>query len=638
MFGALGRSVVRFWPAVLLAWAVLLAAVFAVRPAWSEVTADGEFAFLPPDAPSLEAERLFREAFSADLLRSSVVIVVSRPSRPAGLTGSPGDDDFLRGVLLPELKRTLVAGGFAAPDLTVGPDDEPPDRPDAPADGAAAPGPPPPVAAVLTPFDRVVGPLFESPPRNPPAGRGRAALIVLGLRTEFGEAANGPLLDALEDLVGTDDTTGRLVREGERFPAGIELDLSGTAVVGRDIRVAELESGRATHLASVVLVVGLLLAIYRAPLLALVPLLTVAAGVELAVGLLAIAADAGWFAPFAGLEIYITVVAYGAGVDYCMFLTARYREELDRAERDHAMSASAGRGAAWGDALAAALGKVGPALAASAGTTIVGIGMMTFAEFGKYRQAGAGIVTGLAVVTLASLTFAPAALRLLGPWAFWPRVPHGRPAEEGGFLEAAGPLSSGGALTEAGGRRALRRFWAAAAGRVCDAPGRWLLGALAAMLPLAALGYACQDDLTYGLLSELPDDAESVRGAKVVRKYFPAGETGPVTVLLSVPARPAAPGRGGSESRAGLQSTPAATGGPSIAELTDRLWDAAGRTGAGRGPQPVGPAGGRRGRPAAGRRRAAAAAGCRRFLRRGGAWRSRSGSITSPTAASPRAA
>ena len=77
-----------------------------------------------------------------------------------------------------------------------------------------------------------------------------------------------------------------------------------------------------------VLVVGLLLLIYRAPLLTLIPLLAVFISVELALNVLAI-----WpgtiITLFQGIQIYITILAYGAGVDYCLFLTARYREELD---------------------------------------------------------------------------------------------------------------------------------------------------------------------------------------------------------------------------------------------------------------------------------------------------------------------
>src|SRR5690606_6617329 len=58
--------------------------------------------------------------------------------------------------------------------------------------------------------------------------------------------------------------------------------------------------------------------------------------------------------------------------------------------------------------------------ATSAGTSICGIGMMGFAEFGKFQQAGIGISFGLFVVLIASMSFTPAMLLMCGRWAFWP--------------------------------------------------------------------------------------------------------------------------------------------------------------------------------------------------------------------------
>ena len=528
MFAALGRFVSTRWGLLLAAWVALTAGVLAVRPAWEDVTADGEFAFLPEDVPSREAEALFREAFTGDLLRSSVVLVVRRP-RGDGLREE--DDAFLQNRLYPALRDTLVAGGFADPGLTIGgagpaettdgDDGEAVSQPPPAADPDAKP---PLVRQAATASDRVVGPLFAS-------DDGQAKLVVLGLGSEFGEARNVPLVAAAEGLIAG------LIRSGE-VPPGLEVKLSGTAVVGRDTRLAEFRSAEATHVATVVLVVGLLLVIYRAPLLALVPLATVYISVEIAMGLLSLAAGAGWFAPFAGLEIYVTVVTYGAGVDYCMFLTARYREEVDRLGAGGPGSGDGREAGDWGGALASAVAKIGPALTASAGTTALGIGMMAFAEFAKFRQAGVGICVGLCVVSVASVTFAPACLRGLGGLAFWPKVPHGAPATGGGWLADAGTLAGSGAVSGRSQRRLLRRFWAAAADRVCDNPGRWFAGTLVAMALPAAVGLFAQRDLTYGLLSELPPDAPSVRGAAAVRAHFPAGEAGPLTVLVTSPTRP----------------------------------------------------------------------------------------------------
>src|SRR5262249_20383001 len=154
-------------------------------------------------------------------------------------------------------------------------------------------------------------------------------------------------------------------REQGKLPPGLDVAVTGSAVVGRDHTLAQVSSARATETLTVVLVIGLLIVIYRAPLLALIPLVTVVLAVHVSLNLLGILARAGLFTLFQGIQIYITILAYGAGVDYCLFLTARYKEELDR-------------GASAGAAVAAAVGGVGGALVASAATVMCGIGMMYF--------------------------------------------------------------------------------------------------------------------------------------------------------------------------------------------------------------------------------------------------------------------
>src|SRR5262249_40613589 len=153
------------------------------------------------------------------------------------------------------------------------------------------------------------------------------------------------------------------------------------------------------------------------PLLALIPLATVYLAVRVALNILAILAGHELIRLFQGIQIYITILAYGAGVDYCLFLTSRYKEELDR-------------GASPADAVAGAVGGVGGALVASAATVICGIGMMMFAEFGKFREAGIAIPLSIFLVLLATLTFSPALLRLAGRWAFWPQRPRAATADD----------------------------------------------------------------------------------------------------------------------------------------------------------------------------------------------------------------
>src|SRR5207302_780976 len=67
-----------------------------------------------------------------------------------------------------------------------------------------------------------------------------------------------------------------------------ELYVTGPAGVGRDLLSASFSSLDQTTLATVVLVLAILLFVYRAPLLALVPLVTIALSVWVALSLLSL--------------------------------------------------------------------------------------------------------------------------------------------------------------------------------------------------------------------------------------------------------------------------------------------------------------------------------------------------------------
>ncbi len=528
VFRALGAFVARFWWLIPILWIAALAGVVSVSPPLASVVENGEFAFLPYTADSLVGERIYRQSFSKnkDFLGSSVVVVVRRDSRPAGLIGPEvdpvrNDRTFVENILAPRLRAAAEKGGWMLP-----PGQKQP-RP-----GAAEPI----VSRISTYTDPEFGPLLDS--RD-----GKATLVRISLTTEYPEVRNAPLIDAIDRVI--DMRTGTLREEG-LIPAGLDLYMSGPAVVGKDMRESALASGKKTELATLVLVIGLLLLIYRAPVLAVIPLATVFVGTKIALSLLTLLAKAGAIALFTGAETYVTVVVYGAGVDYCMFLMARYKEELDA-------------GASFDEAIATSLEKTGSTLAASAGTTIVGIGMMVFAEFGKFRQAGLAMSFSLVFGLLASLTFAPALMRLAGKWAFWPKVARERLPEPSGWVS---PTRFASGMLD--GRR-LRQFWDWLAESITRRPAAWLLTTTALMLPLAVIGVVFHERLTYGLLDELPQDAVSVEGARAVQDHFPAGEAGPVTLLISDPntAFDAVPGKPAETRR---RFAP-------IAELTRRIYD-----------------------------------------------------------------
>lgn len=495
MFQKLGNLVVRGRFFFLVAWLAALATAWYFAPPWSEVARDQEFGFLPSDAPSRQAEAVFEKAFPGSRSPSNIVIVCSRSDEKL----KDEDKNFIGAVLAPGLTKIAdEEGGLTSePSGDSNDDDLFSDKP-----AAAKPIKPKSIIArIRTPGTPGAGALLQNQD-------GEAALVVMELTTDFLSHNNWPTMSRVEALLAQ-------IRDKRQVPPGLDLSLTGSAIIGRDHTIAQLQSARATDRWTLILVVGLLILIYRAPLLAVFPLVTVFLAVRLSLWLLAIAAGKGYLSLFEGIQIYITVVTYGAGVDYCLFLTSRYKEELDA-------------GTDIRTALANAIGKSGPALLASAGTVICGLGMMAFADFGKFQQAGLTMPVSLIVVLIATLTFCSALLSVAGRWAFWPHLPRR------GETEPAPAIPSSLWRRLLGGTE-LTWLWERVGQVLMRRPGLVWGGSVLAMLPFALLAVAFTNRQNYDVVSNLPPDSPSVAGTRVLQEHFPAGIMGPLTVLIVAP-------------------------------------------------------------------------------------------------------
>src|SRR5277367_1644316 len=99
VFQTLGKLISSTWPAWLLAWVVLFVAAWWAAPPWHDVALDQEFAFLPADMPSRQAENMFKKAFAGDLVGSNIVLVISR-DQPLQAADYQFLEDRLRGGIL----------------------------------------------------------------------------------------------------------------------------------------------------------------------------------------------------------------------------------------------------------------------------------------------------------------------------------------------------------------------------------------------------------------------------------------------------------------------------------------------------------------------------------------------------------
>jgi RND superfamily putative drug exporter len=258
--------------------------------------------------------------------------------------------------------------------------------------------------------------------------------------------------------------------------------------------------------ATVLLVLVLLGAIYRAPLIALIPIIVVALAYQIASGFIYLYAKSGENVNSNSTSILI-VLMFGVGTDYCLLLVSRFREELHRTVDRH-------------EAMQRALRRAGPALLASGCTVISAMLVLLLADAGSLKSLGPVSAIGVASVLLAGLTLLPALLTIAGRRGFWPRKRsvECRPEE---MVEAPHGL------------------WRRIGDRVLQRPGL-VLGVTVAMFGFFSLGlFAYQEDYSIG--GFFKKDVESVDGFRVLSQSFPAGALGPTTVLVRSRRGPVTP-------------------------------------------------------------------------------------------------
>ncbi len=556
LFQKLGKFVVHYPIAILCFWTVFALAAAVLPPHWDDVTLDGDLAFLPAGLPSVEAERLFREAFPQRQAKSQLVFAISRADEPLS-----EDDLIFADKLASPLQNAQGVMLYTTAGDTQPSDKKPPEdslpptvqqamdawdesalldaknwhplwnmayASDQHGDTEAAQQYQQQAAAIqpelkdepleLVPEDPFNWNQFDVLTRHTKvrgnmlaSKNGHAVLVVVETRNEFMATDNIRVLQEATQYVETWRQRAR-----EAGLEHLEIGVTGNAAIGGEMLMAAKESIANTELYTILLVIVILLLIYRTPMLLTVPLLSIAVSFIISSWLVALLTQVHllpgmeWFdfKVFKTSRIFIVVILFGAGTDFCLFLIGRYREELARCH-DHD----------W--AIAQALAGVGEALTASAMTTVVGLGMMFFADFEKYRNSGPAIGLCLLITLLTCLTLAPAIMRFMGAILFWPW------GDTEQFVAKSRPVSS--------------RWWDRLSQLVCTRPGLTLT---VVVLLLGIVGFPSlykrittgrAVEVSYDLFGDLDSDRMAKQTALQIREYFPLGESGPLTILAVNP-------------------------------------------------------------------------------------------------------
>jgi len=248
--------------------------------------------------------------------------------------------------------------------------------------------------------------------------------------------------------------------------------------------------------ATLAVVIVLLLLTYRSPVLWIFPLFTAVVALFTSQAVIYfLARDAGLVVNGQSAGI-LTVLVVGAGTDYALLLVARYREELRRHHDKH-------------EAMAVALHRAGPAIFASAGTVILGMLCLVFADMNSTQGLGPVAAIGVGVALLAMVTLLPALLVIFGPWIFWPK----RPAEG-----SAEPTASG--------------FWARIGNRISTRP-RSVWAVTAVILGVACIGVVQLDANGLSNNEQYTTTVDSVVGEEVLVEHGLADAGSPMAIVTA---------------------------------------------------------------------------------------------------------
>ena len=299
------------------------------------------------------------------------------------------------------------------------------------------------------------------------------------------------------DTQGERGLAARDVIEEEPGPPGLEVLLTGDLGFGADAHEVFDSIDAKLLFATVLLVLVLLGAIYRAVLVALSPLIVVFFAYTVATAFIYALAKGGETVSSNSTTILV-VLMFGVGTDYCLLLVSRYREELHRLQDKH-------------EAMQQALSRSGPAILASGMTVALAMLVLRLADSGNVSSLGPVAAIGVFTAMIAGLTLLPALLTIFGRRGFWPRT-----KTVGYDPQRAAEVRRG--------------VWRRIGDKVLARPLPALLVTSLAFAAGALGLFAYKVD--YSTTTFFKKEVDSVEGFEILGEEFPKGTLAPTTLLV----------------------------------------------------------------------------------------------------------
>ena len=463
----LGVTAYRRWPFFLAAWLLVFVAVGAVAAGFSKPLTEN---FTIPGIPSQKAADLQAELFpgSEDAFDAvNVNVVVQAPE------GETLDQ--------PEYRQEIQALTAALAELPQQPEDQQIAGPVKTAKQQTA--------AIVGAAQAAGGDVEQAEANaaaiSPLSKDGRTGIITFEWDIDSPSDLEGETLEELEQVMA------------EARTSGLEVEANGPGATAFETPEATSELiGLAVALVVLVLTFGSLVA-------AGMPLFNAVFGVGL--GLTGITAMTAVLDVDSSATILASMLGLAVGIDYTLFILARYRTELHRTD-DRAQ------------AVGVAVGTAGSAVVFAGLTVLIALSALAVVGIPFLTTMGLAAAATVFVAVLVSLTLLPAILGIFKSKAFGGTVRHYRPQHD----EDGHVLNNGVRWARWVGKRPIAVLVA----------GVVVLGALA--VPLQGLQLAFPTDSTQ------PTDTTQRKASDLISEAFGPGREGPL--LLVVDARDVAEG------------------------------------------------------------------------------------------------
>jgi uncharacterized membrane protein YdfJ with MMPL/SSD domain len=300
----------------------------------------------------------------------------------------------------------------------------------------------------------------------------------------FPPAAHAPA--TIEALTGLARRHGAMVTDVSDVSVGKKVITDTKATLGSSLPVA------------LPLLIVLLLLVFGTVVSALLPTVVAGAGSILALAVIDIVENHLTLSAY--LTDIVSFLALGVGVDYALFISARYRQALERLG-DRL------------DAVSEAMGHAGRSVLYSGFAVALALATLTLGGNAYWRGIALGGAVAVAAVLVATHTLLPAVLVWLGPRINWGKVPV----------------------------RAAAGFWEKVAGFVRRHPGWAILVAVVILGVPGSQGPQIQMSTPANLAVLLPVNDPLRQAVFLVQRVRGAGSASPLVLVMELPERVTSP-------------------------------------------------------------------------------------------------